>query len=190
MLGVEGSFAVNSGSVAKRSTRVINIASFQPRKRPEVFITLAESFPWAEFVWFGEDSRRREFFAEAERRRLQNLSFRGSRTPSELAAELQSASIFAMPSNAEGVPKVTQEAAACGLPIVIYGNYESPTVVDGQNGFVVWTDDEFMEGVRALLSDSNLRTRMGACSLRMAERWNWDRLAPEWESEILSRITR
>jgi glycosyltransferase involved in cell wall biosynthesis len=188
MLGVEENFAVDSGPNTKRSKRVINIASLQPRKRPEMFLTLAESFPDFEFVWFGEGTRRLEFIAEAERRGLQNLSFPGSRTPAELAIELQNAYVFAMPSNSEGVPKVTQEAAACGLPIVIFGHYESPTVVEEQNGFVVWSDEDFAERLGRLLSDSALAARMGERSLQMAQAWSWDVLAGEWEREILAHI--
>ncbi len=189
MLGVEARTFSATGPTEKRN-RVVNIASFQPRKRPEMFLALAETFPDFEFVWFGEGEARTNFIAEARRKGLNNLTFPGSRGPTELATELHSACLFAMPSNSEGVPKVTQEAAACGLPLVIYGYYESPTVVDGKNGFVVWSDEEFLQRVGLLLSDSTLRAEMGACSLRMADSWSWDNLATEWEREILSRISK
>lgn len=189
MLGVENKI-FRAGTSSKPSRpRVVSIGAVRHHKRPEQFLRLAASFPEADFIWFGEGNLRIPLTREAEQRGFTNVSFAGVRTSAELASELRAASVFAMPSLGEGVPKVTQEAAACGLPVVIFGTYESPTVVDGQNGFAVWSDDDFLQRVGSLLSDSALRTRMGACSLQMAEKWGWDTLATEWEAEILSRIS-
>lgn len=187
MLGVEGSLFTKA-SDRKRAMTVINIASLQPRKRPEMFLELAARFPEVDFVWFGEGEHRERFISEVERRNLGNLRFPGPKTPVELAGALQSACIFAIPSNSEGVPKVTQEAAACGLPIVVYGYYETPTVVDGHNGFVVWNDEEFCERVGTLIANPDLAARMGEQSAQMARQWNWDALAKRWEDEILNHL--
>lgn len=187
MLGVEGNLFAPAPD-PKRDLTVINIASFQSHKRPAMFLELAARFPAVNFVWYGNGQNRAQLIAAAEQRKLGNLRFPGSRTPSELAEALQSASIFAIPSNSEGVPKVTQEAAACGLPIVAYGYYETPTVVDGHNGFSVWSDEEFCERVSTLISDCNLAGAMGQRSAQMARQWNWDLLAPQWENEILKQL--
>lgn len=188
MLGVEcGTFQPRSISPSMRKT-VVNIASFQPRKRPELFLELAVRFPEADFVWFGEGELRPRLTSEAERRKLTNLSYAGPRTPKQLAEALRSAYLFAMPSNSEGVPKVTQEAAACGLPIIVFGYYETPTVIHKQNGVVVWNDSDFFSSVGALLSNESLAATMGERSAQMSSQWDWDVLAPAWEQEILSRI--
>ncbi|MGE5111016.1 MAG: glycosyltransferase family 4 protein, partial [Acidobacteriaceae bacterium] len=187
MFGVEGSLFAPAPH-PKRDLTVINIASFQPRKRPEMFLELAARFPKVNFVWYGNGQNRAQLIAAAEQRNLGNLRFPGSRTPAELAAALQSACIFAIPSNSEGVPKVTQEAAACGLPIVAYGYYETPTVVNGDNGFVVWSDEEFFDRVGMLIWDRDLAGRMGQRSAKLARQWRWDLLAPQWEHEILKHV--
>jgi glycosyltransferase involved in cell wall biosynthesis len=89
---------------------------------------------------------------------------------------------------AEGVPKVSQEAAACGLPVILFGFYEAPSVVDGENGYVVWSDEEMATRLEQLLSDKDLRTRLGARGAVMAREWNWDILALKWERKVLSVI--
>ncbi len=188
MLGVEQKLLGHDDITKTRPKKVINIASLQPHKRPEVFLALAAHFHEVEFIWFGEGEPRARLTAEAKQKGLTNLRFAGPRTRDELVVELRNAYLFAMPSNSEGVPKVTQEAAACGLPLVIYGYYESPTVINGHNGFVVWSDDEFFERIGQLLSDSALATEMGARSEQMARTCTWDTLAREWENEILSHI--
>ncbi len=188
MLGIEDKVFFADPTLKPSRPRVVSIGAVRHHKRPEQFLRLAASYPGADFVWFGEGELQVPLSCEAAQNGITNLTFAGIRNSVELANELRAASIFAMPSLGEGVPKVTQEAAACGLPVVIFGYYESPTVVDGQNGFAAWSDEEFAQRVGQLLSDSDLRARMRMCALRMAERWNWDSLAIEWESEILARI--
>lgn len=188
MLGIEDKIFFASPTTKPSRPRVVSIGAVRQHKRPEQFLRLAASFPEADFLWFGEGDLLKPLAREATQKGITNLKFPGARSSVELADELRAASVFAMPSLGEGVPKVTQEAAACGLPIVIFGCYETPTVVDGQNGFVVWSDEDFLQRIGRLLSESELRTKMGLCSVKMAAGWSWDRLAPEWESKILSRI--
>ena len=108
--------------------------------------------------------------------------------PTELAEAFRSADLFVMPSVSEGVPKVTQEAAACGLPVVLFGYYEAHSVVDGENGYVVWDDDQFYDRVAELLADGEQRSRMGAKGASMALNWSWDVLALRWEAQILEVV--
>ena len=83
------------------------------------------------------------------------------------------------------MPKVTQEAAAAGLAQIIFGFYEAPTVVDGKNGFVVWTDDEMYSRLGQLLESPGLVEQMGRAGVKMAGEWTWDLIAPRWEGRII-----
>ena len=91
-----------------------------------------------------------------------------------------------LPSLSEGVPKITQEAAACGLAQIVFGHYETPTVVDGVNGYVVHNDDELQSRLGELIDDAALRRRMGAAGIEMAQQWSWQRVAPLWQERILA----
>ena len=96
--------------------------------------------------------------------------------------------MFVLPSWAEGVPKVTQEAAACGLAQVVFGFYEAPTVVDGVNGVLAWSDDEFVERVGQLVDDRSMAEAMGLRGAELAAQWDWDSLAPRWERCVLEAV--
>jgi glycosyltransferase involved in cell wall biosynthesis len=167
---------------------VVTAGNVRAHKRPELFLDLARSFPEADFRWFGEGELRAGLNEEAARRGLGNVSFSGQIASDRLAAEFQSADIFVLPSKSEGVPKVSQEAAAAGLPQVIFGYFEAPSVIDGQNGYVVWDDAAFAGQLRDLLADPALRRRMGDLAAKMADEWSWDRLAPKWQQRILDII--
>src|SRR4029078_3488052 len=100
---------------------------------------------------------------------LRNLDFPGGRLPGALADEFRSSSFFVLPSYAEGVPKVTQEAAACGLPIVLHGFYEAPTVIHKLNGFGAWSDEEMIEQVGSFIRDPDRCRQMGLHGAAMAK---------------------
>lgn len=164
--------------------RVVCAANLQPGKQPELFVDLARRFPEADFVWFGGSGEPLERMCRMAQS-LPNLRFSSPLAPSELAAEFRNAHLFVLPSKAEGVPKVTQEAAACGLPDIVFGYYETPTVVNGANGYVVWNAEELAVRVGELIRNAGRAAAMGMCGARMAEIWDWDTLAPAWESRIL-----
>jgi len=81
--------------------------------------------------------------------------------------------IACLPSSyGEGLPKALLEAAACGLPIVTTDAVGCREVVrDGDNGLLVPVGDvqALADALRTLISDADLRTRMGQRSRARAE---------------------
>jgi len=165
--------------------RIVSAGTVKETKRPKMFLELAARFPHADFYWFGAGPQREELAARAHERGLHNLCYAGPRSPEGLADEFRRAHLFVLPSHAEGLPKVVQEAAACGLPAIVFGFYHTPTVVDGRNGFVVWDDEQLSARVGELISDPTKASRMGSIGALMARAWDWDKLAPLWENQIL-----
>ena len=188
-LGIDsGCFHAHERS-ALDTVRVATAGRLESHKRPEVFFELARRLPNAEFHWYGDGSLRASLTEQAERENVRNLRFPGSLSPEDLGTAFRKAHIFAMPSKSEGVPKVTQEAAGCGLAQVIFGFYEAPSVIDGENGLVVWDDDQFHESVARLVADSNLTRSFGQRGASMASYfWDWDVLAPRWEQALLDQV--
>jgi glycosyltransferase involved in cell wall biosynthesis len=187
-LGVDrGIFHPAARPLERTVGTVVSAGRVTARKRPDVFLDLAERFPATYFKWFGEGDGRQALIAEAVARNITNIEFPGSRPPEKLAEELRAADIFVMPSLCEGVPKVTQEAAACGLPVIIFGFYESPSVEHGRTGYVVWSDEELEQRLVELLGDVGLRRAMSRAGTDMARALDWDLVAPEWERAICDR---
>lgn len=169
---------------------VLCVGSVYERKRPSVFLDIAAAHPQTPCVWLGDGQLRQAMLDNAKRREIRNVSFPGACSPELIAEAMQRASVFVLPSRAEGVPKVVQEAAACGLPVVLFGHYRSPSVVHGENGFVAWTDEEMSQQVGKLLSDPVLRHRMGADGVKKSRAWSWDDLADQWEAHILDIVAK
>lgn len=184
-LGVETRLFERTSQTENSRPRVLGAGTVYALKRPEVFLRLARSFPEADFIWYGDGELRSHMLAEIARERLGNLQFPGAVSPRVLAQALQAADVFVLPSFAEGVPKVTQEAAAAGAAQIVFGFYEAPTVVDGENGFAVGSDEELIERLSQLVHDRALARRMGAAGMRMAQDWSWDSVALRWQAKLI-----
>ena len=188
-LGINDSifYSEDTGETNER-LKVVSAGNLKAGKRPEMFVELAKRHPEADFVWYGGHGSTELASFQTRAKAFGNLSFAGNVQPTQLAEAFRAADLYVMPSGSEGVPKVTQEAAACGLPVVLFGYYEAPSVIDAQNGFVVWEDDQFYARVAELLADAELRSRMGTEGVAMAQEWSWDVIALRWEAQILEAV--
>ena len=84
---------------------------------------------------------------------------------------LSGATILALPSRCEGTARVLIEGMAAGIPLMGSDVGGTPFVIqDGENGFVVPRGDSraLEAALRELLSDPDLRSRMGASGYRRA----------------------
>ena len=98
---------------------------------------------------------------------------------------MRGADIFLLPSRLEGIPKVTLEAAAAGLPSIVFRDYETPSVLDGVSGFQVETVQQMMSALEKLLSDRCLRQRMGQAAREHVASFEWDLVARKWQAAYL-----
>ncbi|MHB8074780.1 CotS family spore coat protein [Desulfosporosinus fructosivorans] len=92
--------------------------------------------------------------------------------------------IFVCPSEwQEPLARVHYEAMAAGLPFITTARGGNPEVVIEDNGLIVQKPEdpvEFAEKIRILLSNPELRQRMGHTGRRLAEeRFGWERVAQE-----------
>lgn len=184
-LGINTKLFFSAARSVNKRMQLVSAGSVKSNKRPELFLELARRYPQADFTWYGEGDMRSALQAQAAQLGLDNLSFPGPLSPHLLGDAFRQADIFIMPSQSEGVPKVTQEAAACGLAQVIFGYYEAPSVVDCHNGFVVWDDEEFFMRVGELIDSPRLVSTLGKAGAEMAGAWDWTLVAAKWRARLI-----
>lgn len=101
--------------------------------------------------------------------------------------------IFVCPSQwQEPLARVHYEAMAAGLPFLTTARGGNPEVVIEQNGLLVNRPEDFLEfaeKINILITDPQLRRRMGQTGRRLAEeRFSWERVAQEvselWEQRV------
>ena len=158
------------------------------RKGPQHVIDAAARFPGANFRLVGAgrggfEQLLREKIAQAG---LTNVTLDGPKTQLQLLEIMRVSDIFLLPSRMEGIPKVSLEAAATGLPCVVFRDYETPSVIDGVTGFQVATIEAMMQVLAKLIADRGLRQRMGAAGREHMASFDWDLVARQWQDAYLA----
>jgi len=157
------------------------------RKGPQNVLEAAARFPNAIFRVVGAGRAGFEQVLQQKIRQmgLKNVTLDGPKTQPEMLGIMQSSDIFLLPSRLEGIPKVTLEAAATGLPCIVFRDYETPSVVDHVTGFQVTSLAEMMDALGKLIADQPLRERMGAAARKHMEEFDWDVVSRQWQNAYL-----
>lgn len=105
-----------------------------------------------------------------KRKDIKHLGF----VPDPVAA-YNSATVFVFPSVDEGSAKVTYEAMACGLPIIVTPNAGS-LATDGEDGFIIPIRDSesLMEKILFFYHNREAAVDMGRNARKSIEKYTWD----------------
>ena len=163
---------------------VLFVGHLIERKGPHLFIEAARQFPETQFRLVGSP---RGQFGEDLRKKcksLPNVRLENPMPQARLADVLRESDLLLHPSRIEGVPKVTLEAAASGMPSIVFDDYQTPSVVDGVTGFQVEAVDEMLARLKLLIRDGALRKKMGAAAVAHAQGYDWRHVAARWAQTV------
>lgn len=189
-VGVDTSLFTPPAARTNATPVVLFAGTLIERKGPQHVIDAAAAFPGARFRLVGAgrggfDDRLREKIAQTG---LKNVTMEGPKTQLQLIEIMRESDIFLLPSRLEGIPKVSLEAAATGLPCIVFRDYETPSVVDGVTGFQVATVEEMMQALAKLMADGTMRQRMGAAGREHMKKFDWDSVSRQWQSAYLEIV--
>ena len=161
---------------------VLFVGHLIERKGAELVLEAAQRFPQTRFRLIGNvrDDFGRRLLSHDSRVRLFNVRIEKAMPQAQLAEAMRDSDIFLLPSRVEGMPKVTLEAAATGLPSIVFSDYQTPSVADGVTGFQVGTFEQMMDRLQMLIQDADLRHRMGASAAGYVKQFDWDHIAAQW----------
>lgn len=186
-VGVDTSFFTPPAGRANSVPVILFAGTVIQRKGPQIVLEAAAHFPNAIFRIVGAA---RDGFDEVLRERiaqfdLHNVTLEGPKSQPQLLEIMRNSDIFVLPSRLEGMPKVSLEAAATGLPCVLFRDYQTPSVIDRVTGFQVGSNEEMMEALARLIADPGLRAQMGKKAREHVERFNWDVVSRQWQDAYL-----
>jgi glycosyltransferase involved in cell wall biosynthesis len=164
--------------------------SFQERKHPELVVEAACHWPDAEFMLIGDGPLKPQLLKRISEYNISNVTLLATKEYAEYARLLVTADIFLFPSRVEGLPKVTLEAAAAGIPCIVFDDYRTPSVLDGGTGFQVNTFEKMIARLRELIENRELRLKMGATGTEHAKKFDWGIIVKQWEDVFEKTIMR
>ncbi|UJF28777.1 glycosyltransferase family 4 protein [Kaistella sp. 97-N-M2] len=159
----------------------------------EAFARLSKDFPEWELHFFGEDYLSTQQKLEDQVRTLglnDKVKFKG--VTSDLKKEMQHYSIYAVTSETECFPMVLLEALSVDIPIVTYDSPTGPQhiVRNGNDSFLVPYKnlDIFTAQLKMLMSDENLRRKMGRAARENVQRFSIDKVMQQWK-DLFTHLT-
>jgi len=145
------------------------------------FLRVLARFPLARLLIVGDGEEGQDLQTSARRLGLgPRVAFLGSLPHEDVIRCMRAADVFVLPSLVESFGIVLLEAMSCGLPVVASRVMGIPYLVeDGLNGFLVPPTDEeaLADRITALLSDPDLRARMGEQNRSKAAAYLMPRIA-------------
>ncbi|MER6943507.1 glycosyltransferase [Nonomuraea sp. NPDC000554] len=164
--------------------RVLGVGRLEGVKRFDrlisAFARAAPPEPW-ELHLIGDGAELERLRAHAAREGVAGrVAFRGRMPAAELPAAYLDASIVGLTSEHEGLPVVLLEAAAHGVPAVVFdvsGGVRSVAPVLVPPGDV----DAFGRALARLIASPRERRRLGAAARARAEDFRLDRVLDRWE---------
>jgi glycosyltransferase involved in cell wall biosynthesis len=155
-----------------------------PRKRPQDLLAVLErvqpAVPELGVAFAGTGQMLPQMEAEVVRRGLRGVFFLGFKNQTELPPVYAMADIFVLPSARDNRGVVTNEAMACGLPVVVSdrtGLWGPGDIVrHHENGFVYPAADvdALSKLVLRLANDPILRSKMGTRSREIIRQFSYE----------------
>lgn len=158
---------------------VVAVARLMPQKGVdeliEALVLVKERVPDVEATIVGDGPHRDRLQAVARAAGASWIRWAGRVSDDELVDWYQRAWVVTSASRREGFGLTLTEAAACGTPTVatrIPGHVDA--VDDGVNGLLADGTDDLASRVADVLTDDELRARLGSGALAHASRFRWD----------------
>ena len=175
----------------RRETTVVAAGRLVPQKGfdllLEAFAPLAERFSQWRLEIYGEGPLRPQLAARiAELHLDKQVDLPGWR--GDLPSVLARSSIFALSSRYEGFPNALLDAMACGAACVSFSCPSGPEEIvrHAIDGLLVPPENvaEFSAALAMLMSDANLRERLGQRGREVVERFGYATYFARWERLI------
>lgn len=143
----------NSKPADKTTYKIGTIGRICSQKNPVLFNKIAESLPDYKFIWIGDGDLSYTF-------KSPNITVTGWLNRIDVIRQLLNIDIFIMTSLWEGLPISLLDAMYLKKPCIVSGTGSfKKVIVNGENGFIAETDDEFNKYIK-LLSDGVLRDKV------------------------------
>jgi len=168
-------------SGADRPVRVVTTMRIARRKRPSQLVSIVDDLRRltavpVELTIVGDGPQRGSVERLLVRRDLEGLvSITGRVSPAGVLEHLARSDVYVAPAVLESFGLAALEARCVGLPVVGHGDSGlTEFVTHGVEGLLCRSDEEITLGLRELVENSELRTRMSEHNRTVASTMTWE----------------
>lgn len=181
---------------------IIHVAQIAKAKRQkdliEVFIPLAKEFSDWKIKFFGKvkkSSRHQKYRTELQQLVHQNHLEKQILFPgfsNNITEEYLNSDIVVLPSYTEGFGYGLADGLALGLPGIGYdfALAINRILINGKSGFLVKDKNDFTDKLKILMSDKELRNKMGHFARKDMEKYSPEVVMKKWDNLIQSVLEK
>ncbi len=170
-------------------SRIVWVGNVKANKRPQYLIEIAKKFPQLHFTMVGDGDMDKEIHDMIAQYGLTNVTLTGRIPNQQVYEKMRESDLLLMTSEFEGLPKVIQEAAQCGLPsIYMAENYKVDFLRDGVNGYEAYSLQEMTEKLTYLLENQDVYRKMSQNAVKIIQGYTWENLIPKYEEYFLRKL--
>lgn len=152
------------------------------RKRPDLILEIAQSFPSIHFDIIGGGPLYDIINEECKKKKLKNIKLWGRVTNDEVYTILNNNDLLLIVSENEGQPKVSLEAASVGVPTCYIKNvYKIDYIKDGINGFEARDVLQMKEIITSILTNPVILSTASRNIYNTSKKYDWDILIDQYE---------
>lgn len=198
-----GATAMMTGMGARRTTTIYNGVDgsvFHPAAEPAgqdrtriLFVGRLSFLKGADILSYVADNMdgRADIVAAGEIRcpvspKIKQL---GYLTPEQVACEMRLATMLLLPSRLEGLPRVVQEAMACGLPVIATDVGGTRELIGDTGILIPAVAEDALNAINSLAGDENRRRQLAERSTARAKHFNWTETARSYQ-EVIKAIVK
>lgn len=180
----------------EREKRIVAVGRVDANKNHEqlirAFAAIAGSYPEYCLTVYGEGELRSGLVRLAKELGLSGrVSLPGA--VSDVAAAVERAAVFVLPSFSEGMPNTLLEAMALGLAVIASdcpSGGPRALIEHGVNGLLIRPGDRknLEENLQKLLDNPDYARKIGAAAAKVQEKYNPDIINAEWEDYLKGKI--
>jgi len=171
----------------EKVSKVVFVAHSMVRKGLNDYVEISKRFPGIEFLIIGPKQADIDVEKIVDSSFEKNIVWLNTLDRNGLFEILQKVHLHILPSRIEGFPKMILDAAACGVPSLVYSDYGAEEwLKNGENGFVVNSIEEMFAVINLLKNDSEVWHKISERSKEIAEKYNWNTVIKKWEIVIES----
>ncbi|MCI6191574.1 MAG: glycosyltransferase family 4 protein [Megasphaera elsdenii] len=175
----------------KKLRRIIFVGSVIERKKPLLFVQLAQCFPQLEFVMVGDGDLLPVVKEYVATNKINNVIFKGRLGNDAVYKEFQVSDLLLMMSDSEGLPKVILEAASVGVPTIYFNRqYHVDYIEDGKNGYGVNDIEKMKEIILYLSQNPEQLYHMSLEAYNISQHYDWKNLINDYEKYFCHVLKR
>ncbi len=168
---------------------IIWVGNVKANKRPIYLVKCAKNFPNLHFTMIGDGDMLEDVRDYIAKNNLTNVTLTERIPNKEVYTYMENSDLLLMTSEFEGLPKVMQEAAQCGVPsIYIANNYTVDFIESGVNGYAVYSREEMVEKLQHLLDNPQEYQQMSKKAKESIQAYTWINLIEKYEAWFIKKL--